>query len=132
MGSEPSVSGFALLLRRLRTSAGLTQEELAESAGLSARTISDLERGISVTARASTARLLASALELSRSERTEFLAEASKTPSSAVLTAPARSSLNLGLSSTGRCPGTSPRSPAGLQNSSGRYGRSLTRAPTAA
>ena len=37
---------FGELLKRYRSSAGLTQDELAERAGLSARTISDLERGI--------------------------------------------------------------------------------------
>ena len=62
MGIGRSSSDFATLLRQLRTSAGLTQEELAESAALSPRTISDLERGVSLTARAPTARLLASAL----------------------------------------------------------------------
>ena len=64
MGIGRSSSDFATLLRQLRTSAGLTQEELAESAALSPRTISDLERGVSLTARAPTARLLASALNL--------------------------------------------------------------------
>jgi len=39
-------STFGDLLRRLRSDAGLTQEELAERAGLSARAISDLERGV--------------------------------------------------------------------------------------
>jgi transcriptional regulator with XRE-family HTH domain len=39
-------STFGDLLRRLRREAGLTQEELAERAGLSVRAISDLERGI--------------------------------------------------------------------------------------
>jgi transcriptional regulator with XRE-family HTH domain len=37
--------GFAGLLRQLRAGAGLTQEELAEAAGLSPRSVSDLERG---------------------------------------------------------------------------------------
>ncbi len=76
VGIERSAPGFAMLLRRLRTSAGLTQDELAESASLSPRTISDLERGVSVTARVSTARLLAAALNLTGSARTEFLAAA--------------------------------------------------------
>jgi transcriptional regulator with XRE-family HTH domain len=35
---------FAELLRQLRTEARLTQEELAEAAGLSPRSVSDLER----------------------------------------------------------------------------------------
>ena len=37
---------FGQLLKRYRTSAGLTQEALAERAGLSARGISDMERGL--------------------------------------------------------------------------------------
>jgi transcriptional regulator with XRE-family HTH domain len=37
---------FGDLLRRHRLGAGLTQEELAERAGLSARAITDLERGV--------------------------------------------------------------------------------------
>jgi transcriptional regulator with XRE-family HTH domain len=53
---------FGGLLRRLRTDAGLTQEELAEAAGVSSRSVSDLERGVNLTARKDTARLLADAL----------------------------------------------------------------------
>ncbi len=49
----PAVS-FAALLRQLRMEARLTQEELAYAAGLSPRSISDLERGISRTARPAT------------------------------------------------------------------------------
>ena len=41
---------FGGLLRQLRTEARLTQEELAEAAKLSLRTVSDLERGINRTA----------------------------------------------------------------------------------
>ena len=63
---------FAALLRELRTDAGLTQEELAEAARLSVRTISDLERGIYPTARKETARLLADALRLVGDARAEF------------------------------------------------------------
>jgi DNA-binding XRE family transcriptional regulator len=37
---------FAVLLRRYRVAARLTQEELAERAALSARAITDLERGV--------------------------------------------------------------------------------------
>lgn len=43
--AEPGLS-FADLLRRLRAAARLTQEELAEAAGISPRSVSDLERGI--------------------------------------------------------------------------------------
>jgi tetratricopeptide (TPR) repeat protein/transcriptional regulator with XRE-family HTH domain len=61
---EPALS-FAALLRQLRAEARLTQEELAEAAGLSPRSVSDLERGINRTARKETALLLAGALGLS-------------------------------------------------------------------
>ena len=67
---------FGGLLRRLRMVAGLTQEELAEAAKLSARSVSDLERGVSRTARPQTARLLATALGLAGGERTRFLVTA--------------------------------------------------------
>jgi len=56
--------------------AGLTQEELAEAAKVSSRTVSDLERGISLTARKDTARLLADALELAGHQRVAFEAAA--------------------------------------------------------
>ena len=56
--------GFAGLLRQLRAEARLTQEELAEAASLSPRSVSDLERGINRTARKDTAVLLAGALGL--------------------------------------------------------------------
>lgn len=42
---------LAQLLKRLRQSARLTQEELAHAAGISARSVSDLERGVNRTAR---------------------------------------------------------------------------------
>ena len=67
---------FGGLLRRLRTNAGLTQEELAEAAGVSARSVSDLERGVNLTARKDTARLLADALGLTGPARAEFEAAA--------------------------------------------------------
>ena len=60
---EPALT-FAGLLRRLRAEARLTQEELAEAARLSPRSVSDLERGINQTARKDTAVLLAAALGL--------------------------------------------------------------------
>jgi len=67
---------FAGLLRQLRLEARLTQEELAEAAGLSPRSISDLERGVSRTARKETACLLADALTIGGSVRTAFVAAA--------------------------------------------------------
>jgi tetratricopeptide (TPR) repeat protein/DNA-binding XRE family transcriptional regulator len=69
--AEPSLT-FAALLRKLRTEAGLTQEELAAAADLSVRSVSDLERGINLTARRDTARLLARALNLADPARETF------------------------------------------------------------
>ena len=63
MAEQPGLS-FAVLLRQLRVKALLTQEELAEAAGVSPRSVSDLERGINRTARKDTALLLAGALGL--------------------------------------------------------------------
>src|SRR5579862_1362445 len=67
---------FSTLLRQLRIEAGLTQEELAAIATLSPRAVSDLERGVNVTARKETARLLADALNLTGPARTIFEASA--------------------------------------------------------
>jgi tetratricopeptide (TPR) repeat protein/transcriptional regulator with XRE-family HTH domain len=64
------------LLRELRAEAGLTQEELAAAAGLSPRSVSDLERGIHRTARQDTARLLTDALGLAEPVRALFVAAA--------------------------------------------------------
>ncbi len=63
---------FAQLLKQLRMDAGMTQEELATAAWLSPRSVSDLERGLTLTARKETARLLADALGLAGAERSEF------------------------------------------------------------
>jgi len=73
---EPAAMTFGALLRGLRADAGLTQQELAELAGLSERTISDLERGISVAVRSKTVQLLAEALGLRGPARDEFRATA--------------------------------------------------------
>jgi len=73
---DPPVVTFAGLLRQLRTEAGLSQEELAEAAGVGVRTVSDLERGVALTARKDTARLLAGALNLTGAARASFEAVA--------------------------------------------------------
>lgn len=65
-------AAFGDVLRHLRLRAGLTQEELAERAGLSARGISDLERGVRRSPHAATVDALADALELSADERESF------------------------------------------------------------
>lgn len=64
---------FGILLRRLRRDVDLTQEELAERAGLSVRTISDLERGISQAPYRVTVQQLAAALNLSVNDRDRLL-----------------------------------------------------------
>ena len=76
MVAEQPRLDFAELLRRLRGEAKLTQEELAELAGLSPRSVSDLERGIHPTARKDTAVLLAEALSLAGPVRELFVAAA--------------------------------------------------------
>jgi predicted ATPase/transcriptional regulator with XRE-family HTH domain len=75
VAEQPALS-FAGLLRQLRAEARLTQEELAEAAKLSPRSVSDLERGISRTARKETALLLADALGLVGPVRVAFVAAA--------------------------------------------------------
>jgi tetratricopeptide (TPR) repeat protein/transcriptional regulator with XRE-family HTH domain len=72
---EPPVA-FAGLLRQLRAGAGLTQEELAEAAGVSLRSVSDLERGRVGIPQKETVRLLADALGLIGAARAEFEAAA--------------------------------------------------------
>src|ERR1700731_4579723 len=82
MAKQPA-AGFAELLQRLRSSAGMTQDELAKAAEVSPRTVSDLERGINRTARKATAELLATAMGLTGNEREQFLAAARGKPAAA-------------------------------------------------
>jgi tetratricopeptide (TPR) repeat protein/transcriptional regulator with XRE-family HTH domain len=67
---------FGAVLKLLRDDRRLTQEELADAARVSVRTISDLERGVNRTARKATARLLADSLELTGTVRDRFVAAA--------------------------------------------------------
>jgi predicted ATPase/class 3 adenylate cyclase/Tfp pilus assembly protein PilF/DNA-binding XRE family transcriptional regulator len=67
---------FGDLLRRARKATGLSQEELAERAHLSPRTVSDLERGVAHHPYRDTVALLADALGLAGVERTSFEAAA--------------------------------------------------------
>ena len=68
----PDPRTFAALLRRHRLAAGLTQEALAESAGLSVRGISDLERGVNRAPYVATILRLGDALRLSEEQRAEL------------------------------------------------------------
>jgi transcriptional regulator with XRE-family HTH domain len=74
--ATPPPRPFGALLRHHRILAGLTQEALAERAGLSGRAISDLERGVNRTPQPGTLDLLAEALQLSAEERASFEAAA--------------------------------------------------------
>jgi tetratricopeptide (TPR) repeat protein/transcriptional regulator with XRE-family HTH domain len=85
--AEPELS-FAGLLRQLRAEAKLTQEELAEAAGVSPRSVSDLERGVTRAAHKDTGVLLAGALGLEGRLRELFVAAArGKAPAAQVLAA---------------------------------------------
>jgi transcriptional regulator with XRE-family HTH domain len=66
-------SHLGLLLKRHRLAAGLSQEELAERAGLSRRGISDLERGARRMPHPATLRRLAEALGLAEGDHTALL-----------------------------------------------------------
>jgi class 3 adenylate cyclase/DNA-binding XRE family transcriptional regulator/tetratricopeptide (TPR) repeat protein len=86
--AEQAALSFGGLLRRLRAEARLTQEELAEAASISARSVSDLERGINRTAHKDTAVLLADALGLTEPVRALFVAAArGRSPAGDVLAA---------------------------------------------
>jgi non-specific serine/threonine protein kinase len=76
METAHEVATFGDLLQRYRTSAGQSQEELAERAGLSRRGISDLERGIRHTPYPATVRRLVKALGLRHADRAALLAAA--------------------------------------------------------
>jgi transcriptional regulator with XRE-family HTH domain len=69
-------AAFGALLRGRRQSAGLTLEELAEASGVSARAISDMERGRSRAPQRRTVQALANALALSGEDQDVFLAAA--------------------------------------------------------
>jgi predicted ATPase/DNA-binding XRE family transcriptional regulator len=68
---------FGALLKHYRQAAGLSQEALADKAGLSVRAISDLERGVNRAPRYATLELLAGALPLSTQQQ-DFLKAAAR------------------------------------------------------
>jgi predicted ATPase/transcriptional regulator with XRE-family HTH domain len=87
---------FGVLLKQYRQAVGLTQEALAERAGLSVRAISDLERGVNRTPRQDTLDLLTGALALSPRQRALLMAAARPAvDASAALAAAARPPHNL-------------------------------------
>jgi len=70
------VASLGVVLKLLRDESGLTQEELASRSGLSARSVSDIERGLRRRIYPDTAHRLADALSLSGDQRGGFLAAA--------------------------------------------------------
>jgi DNA-binding XRE family transcriptional regulator len=80
------MQGFGELLRRYRLDAGLTQQELADRAGLSVRAVSDLERGVHRTPYPDTLRRLTQALGVTDEAAAAFrslrsqIAQASRPP----------------------------------------------------
>src|SRR6266700_2539733 len=80
-------ASFRTLLKHYRQVAGLSQEALAARAWLSARAISDLERGINRTPRYDTLELLSSALSLS-SQQQALLQAAARPEIAAAVDAP--------------------------------------------
>jgi len=95
VAEQPGLS-FAVLLRQLRARALVTQEELAAAAGVSPRSVSDLERGISRTARKDTAVLLAGALGLAGPARELFVVVARGQAPTAQMLAAARGTFAAG------------------------------------
>src|SRR5215469_466252 len=67
---------FGVLLRRYRGNRGLTQEELAERAGLHAQEISRLERDVVRSPRSTTVAFLADALKLDAHDKEDLAAAA--------------------------------------------------------
>jgi WD40 repeat protein/transcriptional regulator with XRE-family HTH domain len=90
---------FAGLLRQLRAGARLTQEELAQAAGVSPRSVSDLERGVTHTAHKDTAILLAGGLGLAGPTVEMFVAAArgKASPGAVLLAAGSGQAQQLGL-----------------------------------
>ena len=82
-------SSFGAILKHYRLAAGLSQEALAARASLSARTISDLERGVHAAPHTDTLGLLTGALSLTDQQRTLLLASAR--PADAFVDTPPRS-----------------------------------------
>ena len=74
--TEQNSLPFNQILRRLRESAGITQAELADRAGLSVKAIGALESGRRRRPYPSTIRAIADALELTESDRVELAGSA--------------------------------------------------------
>ncbi|MEE4545592.1 LuxR C-terminal-related transcriptional regulator [Streptomyces sp. V4-01] len=78
LGAGDDEPAFGSELRRLRRAAGLTMEQLAEASGVSARSISNMERGRTLAPHRRTVAVLAKALRLPARDR-ELLEELART-----------------------------------------------------
>jgi non-specific serine/threonine protein kinase len=76
--SQPDAAPFGLLVRHHRLALGLSQEALAERAGISARSLSEIERGGPHRPRRDTVALLADALRLTAADRAALDAAAAR------------------------------------------------------
>ncbi|MBM7773271.1 transcriptional regulator with XRE-family HTH domain/tetratricopeptide (TPR) repeat protein [Actinokineospora baliensis] len=86
---DPHPEDLGALVRKRRERARLTQEELAEQAGISVRAISDIERGVAKSPQRRTIAALAGPLQLSEVELGGLLATAKAARPRAELAAPA-------------------------------------------
>ena len=118
MESGAAPGDFAVVLRRLRESRSLTQEELAERSGLTAKAIGALERGERRRPYPHTVRSLADGLALDDDERAALVAAV---PSRDAV---ARPSIDAPLSASARDPGSASSGPphAGADGAAGRRG----------
>jgi len=71
---------FGALLKHMRLVVGMTQEALAEKAGVSAKAVSDLERDATRAPRLETVKLPAEALDLDLDQRATLVAAARPHP----------------------------------------------------
>ena len=98
--THPQRSAFGDELRRLRTAAGLTREQLAERAGLSPKAISALERGERQQPHPRTLTALATALSLTDTARATLMATLRPPDPSPAQPQPHDSTLRLPLAPT--------------------------------
>jgi transcriptional regulator with XRE-family HTH domain len=90
------ITALGVVLKHLRTEAGLSQEELAARANLSAKQISNLERGVCATAHSQTLHAIACALNLSANDRALIEAAACQAGPSTSAYAPRRLAVHAG------------------------------------